>query len=349
VAIASGKGGVGKSTATTNLALALAATGAKVGILDADVYGPSVPGMMGITAKPKVNDEHRALPPEAFGIKVMSVGMMMGENDPGIWRGPIVSRILQQFLGAVEWGELDYLLMDLPPGTGDVQLTLTQSAPLNGAVIVTTPQDVALRIARKGLNMFRQVNVPILGIIENMSGFVCPNCNTLHNIFKHGGGERSAAEQGVPFLGTIPLDPRMVEAGDAGTPLVALDRASPGAKAFEIVAKNLAAQISIANFQESQVKNRPKEMHLHDGDPPRIVWDDGVTLTYSARDLRLACPCAACRDEMTGVKTLKDADVPLTIAIVESRPVGRYGQNLVFNDGHASGIYVNDLLRSLGK
>jgi len=150
IAIASGKGGVGKSTATTNLALSLVAMGAKVGILDADVYGPSVPGMLGITDRPRVNDEGKAIPPEAYGVKVMSVGMMMGDNDPGIWRGPIVSRILQQFLGAVEWGELDYLLMDLPPGTGDVQLTLTQSAPINGAVIVTTPQDVALRIARKG-------------------------------------------------------------------------------------------------------------------------------------------------------------------------------------------------------
>jgi ATP-binding protein involved in chromosome partitioning len=349
IAIASGKGGVGKSTATTNLALSLAATGARVGILDADVYGPSVPGMLGVTERPRVNDAGKAIPPEAYGIKVMSVGMLMGDNDPGIWRGPIVSRILQQFLAAVEWGELDYLLMDLPPGTGDVQLTLTQSAPLNGALIVTTPQDVALRIARKGLRMFQQVNVPILGIIENMSGFVCPNCHTVHNIFKTGGGEKAAKEMAVSFLGAIPLDPRMVEAGDAGKPLVALDKESPGAKAFEIVAKNLAAQISIVNYNESQVKNRPKEMHLHDQTPPKIVWDDGAILEYDARALRLACPCAACRDEMTGTRTLREQDVPLDIKVAETRPVGRYGQNLVFSDGHASGIYVNDLLRALGK
>ncbi|HLX64374.1 MAG TPA: P-loop NTPase [Planctomycetota bacterium] len=350
IAIASGKGGVGKSTATTNLALSLTAMGARVGILDADVYGPSIPGMLGITERPRVSPEGKAIPPEAYGVKVMSVGMLMGDNDqPGIWRGPIVSRILQQFLGAVDWGDLDYLLMDLPPGTGDVQLTLTQSAPLNGAVIVTTPQDVALRIARKGLRMFQQVNVPILGIIENMSGFVCPNCNTVHNIFKKGGGEAAAREMAVAELGTIPLDPRMVEAGDAGKPLVALDPNSPGARAFEIVAKNLAAQISIVNYNESMVKNRPKEMHLHDQTPPKIVWDDGAILAYNARELRLACPCAGCRDEMTGVRTLRDSDVPQDIKVVETRPVGRYGQNLVFSDGHASGIYVNDLLRALGR
>lgn len=349
IAIASGKGGVGKSTATTNLALALAATGAKVGILDADVYGPSVPGMLGITERPRVNAEGKAIPPEAYGVKAMSVGMMMGDNDPGIWRGPIVSRILQQFLAAVEWGELDYLLMDLPPGTGDVQLTLTQSAPLNGAVIVTTPQDVALKIARKGLRMFQQVNVPIVGIIENMSGFACPSCGAVHNIFKKGGAERAAKEMAVPLLGSIPLDPRMVEAGDMGKPLVALDKNSPGAKAFEIVAKNLAAQISIVNYNEGQVKNRPKEMHLHDQNPPKIVWDDGAILEYNHFELRMACPCAACRDETTGERTLKESDVARDIKVVETRPVGRYGQNLVFSDGHASGIYVNDLLRMMGR
>ncbi|HYG76798.1 MAG TPA: P-loop NTPase [Planctomycetota bacterium] len=348
VAIASGKGGVGKSTATTNLALALSATGARVGILDADIYGPSIPGMLGTSERPRANEQGRAIPPLAYGIKVMSVGMLVGEDAPTIWRGPIASRMLQQFLGAVEWGELDYLLMDLPPGTGDVQLTLTQSAPINGAVIVTTPQDVALRIARKGLKMFQTVNVPILGIIENMSGFICPNCSTVHNIFRKGGGERSAREMNVPFLGSVPLDPRMVEAGDLGKPLVALDRGSVGAKAFEIVARNMAAQLSIINLKESEVKNRPKEVHLHDRQPPMIFWDDGGVTVYNHHALRVACPCAACRNEMTGEKMIKDSDVPQDVRVVEVRPVGRYGQNLVFSDGHASGIYVNDYLRSLG-
>jgi ATP-binding protein involved in chromosome partitioning len=348
IAIASGKGGVGKSTATTNLALALAATGAKVGILDADIYGPSIPGMLGTKDKPQATAEGRAVPPEAYGIKIMSVGMLIGEDAPAIWRGPIASRMLQQFLGAVEWGNLDYLLMDLPPGTGDVQLTLAQSAPINGAVIVTTPQDVALKIARRGLRMFQTVNVPILGIIENMAGFVCSNCNTVHNIFSTGGGERTAKDMAVPFLGSIPLDPRMVEAGDIGKPLVMLDKNSAGAKAFEVVARNLAAQVSITNMRESEIKNRPKEVQL-DKVPPKIVWDDGTVMMYDWRKLRLACPCAACKNEMTGEQILQDKDVPQDVKLVEARPVGRYGLNLIFSDGHSSGIYVNDTLRAMGK
>lgn len=349
VAVASGKGGVGKSTATTNLALALAATGAKVGILDADIYGPSIPGMLGTNERPRANEEGKAIPPMAYGIKIMSVGMLVGDDAPAIWRGPIASRMLQQFLGSVEWGELDYLLMDLPPGTGDVQLTLTQSASINGALIVTTPQDVALRITRKGLKMFQTVNVPILGIIENMSGFVCPNCNTVHNIFRKGGGEKMAKDLGVPLLGTIPIDPRMVEAGDLGKPLVALDKTSAGAKAFEIVARNMAAQLSILNMKESEVQNRPKEVHLVDQAPPNIRWDDGVVSYYNHRVLRLACPCASCRNEITNEQIIRENDVPLDIKVMDARPVGRYGQNLVFSDGHSSGIFTHNLLRSLGK
>jgi len=349
VAIASGKGGVGKSTATANLALALAGSGAKVGILDADIYGPTIPGMLGITDKPFADEQGRAIPPMAFGMKAMSVGMLVGEDAPTIWRGPIASRVLQQFLGAVNWGELDYLLLDLPPGTGDIQLTLTQSAPLNGAVIVTTPQDVALRIAKKGLKMFQQVNVPVLGVIENMSGFVCPKCNEVTYIFRKGGGERTAREMGVPFLGSVPLDPRMVEAGDLGTPLVALDKTSPAARAFEQIAKNLAAQLSITNLNEAKVKNRPKEVHLTDQTPPKIVWDDGVVQAFEHRALRLACPCAACVNEMTGQKMLDEKGVPADVKVAEARPVGRYGLNLVFSDGHGSGIYTFDRLRGLGK
>ncbi len=348
LAIASGKGGVGKSTATVNLALALAATGAKVGILDADIYGPSIPQMLGTIERPQANADGRAIPPQAFGIKIMSVAMLIGEDAPAIWRGPIASRMLQQFLGAVEWGELDYLLMDLPPGTGDVQLTLAQSAPINGAVIVTTPQDVALKIARRGLRMFQTVNVPILGIIENMAGFICSNCNTVHNIFSTGGGERTAKDMAVPFLGSVPLDARMVEAGDMGKPLVSLDRESPGAKAFMKIAKTLAAQVSITNTRESEVKNRPKDVQL-DKVPSKIVWDDGTVMLYDVRKLRLACPCAACKNEMTGEQILEDKDVPADIKLVESRAVGRYGLNLIFSDGHSSGIYVHDTLRALGK
>ncbi|MGD0094169.1 MAG: Mrp/NBP35 family ATP-binding protein, partial [Planctomycetota bacterium] len=276
VAIASGKGGVGKSTATVNLALALAASGARVGILDADIYGPSIPGMLGAHERLRANDEGRAEPVVAHGIKAISVGMIVPPDEAMIWRGPMATHLLMQFLSEVEWGELDYLLLDMPPGTGDVQLTLAQSAPLNGAVIVSTPQDVALRIARKGLRMFQKVNVPILGILENMAGFVCSKCGTLHDIFSKGGGERTARELGVPFLGSIPLDPRLVESGEKGQPLFLLDRNSPGAKAFESAARNLAAQLSIANSGKSTALRTPREIHLLDREPPQILWGDGV-------------------------------------------------------------------------
>jgi ATP-binding protein involved in chromosome partitioning len=349
VAIGSGKGGVGKSTVSVHLALALARTGAAVGLLDADIYGPSIPGMLGLTAHPFTDEQGRAIPPEAHGVKAMSVGMLVGGDTPAIWRGPIASRLLQQFLGAVNWGALDYLLLDLPPGTGDVQLTVVQSAPLNGAVIVTTPQDVALKIARKGLRMFQQVNVPVLGILENMSGFVCPSCGARHDIFRRGGGERVARELCVPFLGAIPLDPRLVEAGDAGRPLLLSDPDAPTARAFRDAAAALAAQLSIVNLRDRDAHPHPKENHLADQDPPRIVWHDGVAQVYDAVALRRACPCAECRDETTGAARLKPDDIPPNLSIENVRPVGRYGLNIVFSDGHASGIYTFDLLRQLGK
>jgi ATP-binding protein involved in chromosome partitioning len=349
VAIGSGKGGVGKSTLTTHLALALAQTGASVGILDADIYGPSIPGMLGLDARPCADEQGRAIPPAIHGVRVMSVAMLVGADAPTIWRGPIASRLLQQFLAAVHWGELDYLLLDLPPGTGDVQLTLAQSAPLNGAVIVTTPQDVALKIARKGLRMFQQVSVPILGVIENMSGFVCPSCGARHDIFSQGGGERTARELGVPFLGRVPLDPRLVQAGDAGLPLLLTEHDSPAAQALVQVAKNLAAQLSIANIHEQSTQPRPKEIHLLDHDPPKIVWEDGAVTVYDPRGLRLACPCAACKQELTGESLVRAGDVPGEVQLAEARPVGRYGLNLVFSDRHGTGIYTFESLRKLGR
>jgi len=349
VAIASGKGGVGKSTVTVNLALALTAAGARVGILDADVYGPSIPGMLGTDCRPDADELTGAfVPPLAHGVKVMSVGLIFPPDEATIWRGPIASRILEQFLNAVDWGELDYLLLDLPPGTGDVQLTLAQAAPLNGAVIVTTPQDVALRVARKGLRMFQKVNVPVLGIIENMAGFVCPNCKTVHDIFSKGGGERIARDMGVPLLGSIPLDPALVASGDAGKPLFVADRASPASLAFEAAARILAAQLSIATMGK-QSATAPRDVHLHDREVPQIVWSDGVVMNFEHRALRLACPCAACRDEMSGVRLLDETAVPADIKVAAVRLVGQYGLNLVFSDGHSSGIYTFELLRQLGK
>ncbi len=247
IAVASGKGGVGKSTTAVNLALALAERGARVGLMDADVYGPSIPMMLGVQKRPKMTPDKKILPIEAHGLQSMSMGYLSDDNTPVIWRGPMVSGLIQQFLGVVEWGELDYLVIDLPPGTGDIQLTLCQQAPLAGAVIVTTPQDVSLLDARKGLKMFEQVNVPVLGIVENMSYFVCGHCHERTEIFRHGGGQSEAVRLGVPFLGEIPLDPEVVVGGDEGQPILLRNPKSPVADAYRKVAGAMAAQLSIAN------------------------------------------------------------------------------------------------------
>jgi ATP-binding protein involved in chromosome partitioning len=244
LAVASGKGGVGKSTVAVNLAIALAEDGARVGLLDADIYGPSAPLMTGITTQPRTVDE-KLEPIEAHGLKVMSVGFMVAPDQPIIWRGPMVSSLLRQFLYQVHWGELDYLVIDLPPGTGDIQLTLAQQLPLSGSVIVTTPQDVALADVVRGVEMFRKLSVPILGVIENMSYFCCPNCGTRSEIFAHGGGDRTSQRLKVPFLGEIPLSARIREGGDRGQPAVLSDAPEAYAEAFRGIARNLAGRISV--------------------------------------------------------------------------------------------------------
>ena len=240
VAVASGKGGVGKSTVTANLALALTRLGYRVGLMDSDIYGPSQQMMMGITEKPYVNEEDKIVPIERHGVKVISLGFLMDVDQPVIWRGPMVMKAVEQFLQDVAWGKLDFLLVDLPPGTGDAQLTLTQKIQLSGAVIVTTPQDVALIDARKGLAMFEKVNVPLLGIIENMSYYVCPKCGNREEIFKHGGGRLTAEKLGVPFLGEIPIDPKIVAGGDSGTPIVVAEPKSDATIAYMSVADAVA-------------------------------------------------------------------------------------------------------------
>jgi ATP-binding protein involved in chromosome partitioning len=247
VAVGSGKGGVGKTTITVNLAVALARMGATVGLMDADIYGPNVPLMMGIAGRPfAIEDRIQTL--SNYGVRVMSMGFLIGNSDtPLIWRGPMLHSVIQQFLHQVDWGELDYLFIDLPPGTGDVQLSLTQTVPLTGAVVVSTPQDVALQDARKAIAMFRQVHVEILGVVENMSYFQCPKCNERTHIFSHGGGETTAASYGVPFLGEVPLNVSLREGGDAGKPIVSGDPDSPVAQALMRIAEKVAAQVSIAN------------------------------------------------------------------------------------------------------
>ncbi|MBV9895572.1 MAG: Mrp/NBP35 family ATP-binding protein [Chloroflexi bacterium] len=250
IAVASGKGGVGKSTTSVNLAVALSQSGAKVGLLDADIYGPNVPLMMGIKEKPDVTGTQGSIEPIVrFGIKLVSIGFFLDESKPVIWRGPMVHGAIQQFLRDFDWGDLDYLVIDLPPGTGDAPLSLSQLIPLSGVVIVTTPQDVALQDVAKGMAMFKQLEVPVIGVIENMSYFVCPNCSEKHELFGRGGGERIAKSFDVPFLGQIPLQPNVRLGGDQGQPVVIADPDSPAAKALNSVAGEVARHVSVLAFQ----------------------------------------------------------------------------------------------------
>ena len=249
LAIASGKGGVGKSTVSVNLAVAMAMEGAKVGLLDLDIYGPSIPMMMGIKGQPK-NENNKMVPLESHGVRMMSLGFLVPDDKPLIWRGPMVMSAVEQLLKDVAWGDLDYLFIDLPPGTGDAQLSLTQKTTLTGAVIVTTPQDVALLDAGKGLAMFKKIGVDVLGIIENMSFYLCPHCGERSEIFSHGGGKKASEREGVPFLGEIPINVKIREGGDSGQPLVVGEPDGELAKRFREIAKTLAARISIQAYKD---------------------------------------------------------------------------------------------------
>ncbi len=351
VAVASGKGGVGKSTVATNLALALARTGAKVGLMDADVYGPSVPAMLGSVERPDTGGQEGNLikPVERHGIKFISMGLFTGRDTPVIWRGPMATKLIQQFLGQVDWGDLDYLLIDLPPGTGDVQLTLTQSAPLVGAVIVTTPQDVAVGVTMRGVRMFEQVHVPILGIVENMSTFVCAHCGQTTEVFRRGGGRKAASDYGYPFLGEVPLDAAIAAAGDAGRPVVADDTLAaqaPSARAFMAIAGRLAQEVSIVNEQTASVRTHPSDVRVGDR-AVEIRWSDGHESRYVFRDLRLECPCALCVDEDTGQPRIDSTRVPMDVRPLDVRTVGRYALQFSWSDGHNTGIYTYDKLRAL--
>lgn len=372
IAVASGKGGVGKSTVSTNLALALAAQGAAVGLVDADLYGPSVPGMLGIeTGKsPSMSPSGKVMPAQAHGIKVISMGMLTDDDKPAVLRGPMVSKYLRMFILEVDWGTLDYLILDLPPGTGDTQLTLAQSFPLTGAVVVSTPQDVSLKIARRGIRMMEQVKVPILGIIENMSGFTCPSCGEVTEIFHQGGGAKIAANLGVPFLGAIPLDPAIVDCGDEGRPLVIAYPDAPAAAVYRDIAAILSGRVQATagmptpfdwHWADDASKPKPSAQVAQVGGASEVLaaldrsdgrtlvlrWQDGHDQQIDMRDLRLECRCAACVDEMSGRAVLNPATVPLNLAPIRIWSLGNYAIGVSFSDGHQSGIYTFKHLRGM--
>ncbi len=373
IAVGSGKGGVGKSTVSVNLALALQQLGARVGIVDADILGPSIPCMLGIpTGEPPERAlDGKMIPVERHGLKAVSMGMLTGDDHPAVLRGPMVGKYLQMFVGGVQWGQLDYLILDLPPGTGDTQLTLAQSMPLSGVVIVTTPQTVALKIARRGVRMFETVQVKILGIVENMRTFTCPHCGENTDIFRHGGGEQMSQELGVPFLGALPLDIDVVICGDEGSPIVAAQPTSVSAKVYAAIATALMEQVSgevsvLKPFVWKWDSNEGAPAWMEDAAKPAgsqktpigflrrdprtlsILWEDGQRDDLDVRDLRLACPCALCISEITGEKLLDPKTIKSDVSPREIMSIGNYAIKFEWSDGHNTGIYSFSPLRALG-
>ena len=375
VAVGSGKGGVGKSTVAVNLALTLKHIGGRIGLVDADVLGPSIPRMLGlpIGEPPRMTPDGKIPPAERHGLKAVSMGLITDDDTPAILRGPMVSKYLRMLIAEVQWGTLDYLILDLPPGTGDTQLTLAQSFPLSGAVIVTTPQDVSLKIARRGLRMFEKVNVPILGIIENMSTFTCPHCGKPTDIFSHGGGERMSRELGVPFLGAIPLDAEIMTGGDKGLPIVLAKPNSVAAKVYLAIATQLAGQLqghpstALKPFAWNWETGEGQPLWVEaavcpEGSPTTavglrcrdertisILWEDGHHQDFDVRDLRLACRCALCIEEMSGRPLLDPKTVRPDVAPRSVSSVGNYAFTVNWSDGHSTGIYSFTALRELGQ
>jgi ATP-binding protein involved in chromosome partitioning len=342
LAVASGKGGVGKSTVAVNLALGLNRAGARVGLLDADIYGPSAPLMLGIDASPQPGAAGSIRPVERFGIQVISMGFFLTDETPVVWRGPLAMSATRQFLRGVEWGSLDYLVVDLPPGTGDIALTLAQEVPLAGGVVVTTPQDVALADVRRGVAMLRQVKAPVIGIIENMTAYVCERCGTRDEIF----GSRPRAEieaiLGAPVLAEIPLVAAVCRKGDAGTPLVVAEPGHPVSVLFVEVAARVRAALAALGAEDGGPE--PAEIERSaDGRTLHIRWTDGHVGEYPLSYLRGWCPCAQCQGHGGGRRYVHGGSPEL-----ESwEPVGRYAVTFRWRDGHATGIYSHVYLREL--
>ncbi len=342
IAVGSGKGGVGKSTVAINLAVALKKFGARVGLLDADIYGPSLPKLLGTREMPQQVGE-RVIPPEVYGIKCMSMGLL-GET-PAIWRGPMASRAVSQFLSEVDWGELDYLIVDLPPGTGDIQITISQAVRLSGAVIVMTPQALATEIAAKGLKMFQQLRVPVIGIVENMSEYVCPNCGHHDAIFQRGGGDQVSKELGLPLLQRFPIDSYLVSEGDQGRPIIESRPDSDSAKLFMELAQKMAAELS--TLLSGARKEKPIVLSVEPNTAAKVVklaWNDGRQSLVPFRELRFLCPCAHCVDENTGKRKIQMESVSADVHPTRIHTVGNYAINITWSDGHNTGIYSYDYL-----
>ncbi len=342
VAVASGKGGVGKSTVAVNLALGFQAIGLKSGILDADIYGPSQPRLLGIADRPEGAGDKKIKPLENYGLKVMSMGFMVEEDTPIVWRGPMVVGALNQMLRDVIWGDLDVLVIDMPPGTGDVQLTIAQQVPLAGAVIVSTPQDLALIDARKGLAMFRKVSVPVLGIVENMSYFIAPDTGARYDIFGHGGARAEAEKLDIPFLGEVPLTMDVRETSDAGRPVVATQPDSPSADVFRAIAANAWSEIERV---AGRGMKPPKLEVVHGGEALRVSFATRDEHELSAEFLRVLSPSA----EVQGHSKEQRVTVggKKNVKIRELKGVGNYAVRIVFDDGHDTGLYTWSYLHML--
>jgi len=343
IAVASGKGGVGKSTTAVNIALGLQANGLKVGVLDADIYGPSQPRLLGLAGRPQQGANNKLQPMSGYGLKAMSMGFLVEEGTPIIWRGPMVVSALNQMLREVNWGELDALIIDMPPGTGDVQLTMAQQVPLSGAVIVSTPQDLALIDARKGLAMFQRVDVPVLGIIENMSFFICPSCGERSDIFGHGGAAIEAEKLGVPFLGGIPLHMDIRATSDAGQPIVVTAPESEHAKIYRDLANRVWAETAAA----AGTLKKPDLSVNTANNILTVKYDDGDTYELSAEMLRVMSPSAEVQGHTPSQRVTVGGKRHVTIG--DLRPVGSYAVRIVFSDGHDTGLFSWDYLEELGK
>ncbi len=345
IAVASGKGGVGKSTVAANLAVALRALGRKVGLADVDIYGPSAPILFGIKELPHPDESSRLLAPvEAYGIRIMSMGFFLDDQAPVVWRGPMAMSATKQFLRGVAWGELDYLIVDLPPGTGDIPLTLAQEVPLDGGLIVTTPQDVALADVTRGVAMFRRVNTPILGVAINMAGYVCPKCGTRDDVFGELTADSIAREIGAPVLAEFPIEMKVRESGDAGRPIVVADPADPVSRRY----LDLAAAIegSLARVRDELYGPEPSTVTIDDAKSEvRIAWSDGRTTSYSFRGLRGWCPCAQCQGHSSETRFVETTGARVT----GYEPVGRYALRFLWADGHSTGMYSFDWLKEIAE